>query len=70
MKGFIKSIMNTITYERVIVLLFGVIIGSTITYYKDSVTLKTMAPSTDCTSKYAMELNDSQIKMCRRMFLK
>lgn len=70
MKGFIKSIMNTITYERVIVLLFGVIIGSTITYYKDSVTLKTMAPSTDCTSKYAMELNDSQIKMCKRMFLK
>lgn len=70
MKGFIKSIMNTITYERVIVLLFGVIIGSTITYYTDSVTLKTMAPSTDCTSKYAMELNDSQIKMCRRMFLK
>lgn len=70
MKDIIKKVINTITYERVIVLLFGVIVGMTITYYKDSVTLKTMAPSTDCTSKYAMELNDNQIKMCRRMFLK
>ncbi len=70
MKDIIKKVINTITYERVIVLLLGVIVGMTITYYKDSVTLKTMAPSTDCTSKYAMELNDSQIKMCRRMFVK
>ena len=70
MKNIIKKVMNSINYERVIIMAIGIFIGMTITYYKDSVTLKTMAPSTDCTSKYAMELNDSQIKMCRRMFLK
>ena len=64
-----KKLFNKITYQTCIAFAIGAFVGMFFMYYSDSVTLKTLAPSPDCTSIFAIELSARQTKMCKRMML-